>query len=85
MVRSQTEQTDAVRFYDGNGREVKRQTANFVETQNSSNWVMKPTKYYIRSSILGNEVVSEVWANGKKEKVYISFREIVARPTSYIF
>lgn len=33
MVRSQIEQTDAIRFYDGNGREVKRQTATSSKHQ----------------------------------------------------
>ncbi len=71
MIRSKTAQTDALRRYDGNGREIKRQTANFYETQNSLNWLLQPTKYYIRSSVLGNEVVSEVWANGRKGKTFV--------------
>jgi hypothetical protein len=71
MVRSVSEQTDAVRFYDGIGREIKRSTANYVEMQSSSNWILKPIKYYIRSSVLGGEIVSEVWANGKKGKTFV--------------
>ena len=70
MIRSQGE-TDASRWYDGNGREIKRLTANWVETQTSTIWELQPTKYYIRSSIMGNEVVSEVWANGKKGKTFV--------------
>ncbi len=29
------------------------------------------TKHYVRSSVLGNEVVSEVWSNGKKAKTFV--------------
>ncbi len=71
MIRSKTEQTDALRWYDGSGREIKRRTANFHETQTSLDWIIQPIKYYIRSSVLGNEVVSEVWANGKKGKTFV--------------
>ncbi len=71
MIRSKTAQTDALRRYDGNGREIKRRIANFHETANSLDWVLQPTKYYIRSSVLGNEVVSEVWSNGRKGKTFV--------------
>ncbi len=69
MVRSGTAYTDAVRWYDGNGREVKRQTANYDDYNNI--WSLRPIKYYVRSSVLGNEVVSEVFANGKKGKTFV--------------
>lgn len=71
MIRSQSDQIDAVRIYDGNGREIKRSTAHLIETQNSTYWELQPIKYYIRSSVLRNEVVSEVWANGKKGKTFV--------------
>ncbi len=69
MVRSASYNTDAVRWYDGNGREVKRQTANYDDYNNI--WSLRPIKYYVRSSVLGNEVVSEVFANGKKCKTFV--------------
>ncbi len=71
MIRSKTAHTDALRRYDGSGREIKRRIANFHETANSLDWVIQPTKYYIRSSVLGNEVVSEVRANGRKGKTFV--------------
>jgi hypothetical protein len=71
MIHSTSGQSDAVRYYDGNGREIKRATTNFVETSDSAGWQAQPAKYYVRSSVLGNEVVSEVWANGKKKKTFV--------------
>ncbi len=68
-------QTDAVRLYDGNGREIKRKTANYVQTETSSSWILKSIKYYIRSSVLCGATVSEVWANGKKGKTFVRAAE----------
>ncbi len=61
------------RFYDGNGREAKRTGEDWVEDEQGENgsWVAEPTKYFIRSSVLGNEVVSETDALGRKAKTYV--------------
>ncbi|MBX3297465.1 MAG: discoidin domain-containing protein [Acidobacteria bacterium] len=68
---------DIGRFYDGDGREVKRERTVFVEDEiNYPNWpfgywqVDGPT-YYIRSTVLGGEVVSETGPTGKKKKTYV--------------
>ncbi len=55
------------RFYSGEGREVKRKEKTFY----NDDWVIKPTKYFIRSSVLGGEVVSEVDATGRKRKTFV--------------
>ena len=60
------------RFYDGGGREGKRTSKNYVENgQGGGSWVDEPKKYYIRSSVLGGEVVSETDASGRKAKTYV--------------
>lgn len=71
IARSNTSQSDAFRYYDGNGREIKRLSSHYTGEQNGQPiWTVK-NKYYIRSSVLGNEVVSEAWANGRKNKTFV--------------
>ena len=67
MVSSVTTDNFASRFYDGNGREIKRQSFSRVETAELSYWEFREIKYYVRSSVLGGEVVSEVNGTGEKE------------------
>ena len=63
-------ETSVVRSYDGDGREAKRNESNFVDNANGGSWVGK-TRYYIRSSILGNETVSEADETGRKLKTNV--------------
>jgi hypothetical protein len=74
MITDGTRETN--RFYDGNGREVKRTVSNYVEDPNATTppygeWEDEPVKYFIRSSVLDNEVVSETDALGRKVKTYV--------------
>ena len=69
-------QREAYRYYDGNGREVKRGGSNYVENPNATtppfgSWAAENPTYYIRSSVLGNEVISEVNHLGKRTKGYV--------------
>jgi len=61
----------ATRFFDGDGREVKRQTFDWVATANSAYWSLREPKYYVRSSVLGGETVSEVFPSGAKQKTIV--------------
>jgi hypothetical protein len=59
------------RYYDGNGLESKWGKLSFVDQstqQNPTNywWEDEGNPYFIRSSILGNEVISEVNRYGDK-------------------
>ncbi len=64
------------RFYNGDGREVKRGKVNYAEIYDATQWPLgtwseeEPT-YYIRSSVLGGEVVSETYGNGGKKKTFV--------------
>ncbi len=71
MVRSVSETTDATRTYDGNGGEIKRQTSNYVDDGTTPAWVVQPTKYFIRSTVMGGATVSESWSNGRKAKTFV--------------
>jgi hypothetical protein len=64
-------QNDIFRYYDGNGRESKRRKISFVDLSTPENptnywWEDEGNTYFIRSSILGNEVISEVNRYGDK-------------------
>ncbi len=61
------------RFYNGDGREVKRKKRNWVETIEPpyGSWVKDNTIYYIRSSVLGGEVISETYPLGQKKKTFV--------------
>ena len=64
------------RFYDGNGREVKRQKTTFAEDVNMTvppygSWNIDVPTYYIRSSVLGGETLTEVNSVGRKIKTNV--------------
>ncbi|MGH8553036.1 MAG: hypothetical protein ACRERS_07055, partial [Methylococcales bacterium] len=64
------------RFYNGDGREVKRKKFDFTEDPNMTDWPNGTWQnedpiYYIRSSVLGGEVISETWPAGKKKKTFV--------------
>ena len=65
--------SDIYRYNDGNGRESKRKTVRWIiEPNGSEYWSTTPEfDYYIRSSLLGNEVVTEVNKTGKKQKTIV--------------
>jgi hypothetical protein len=65
--------SDIYRYNDGNGRESKRKTTRWITDANGAEyWSETPEyKYYIRSSVLGNEVVSEVDGTGRKEQTIV--------------
>ncbi|CAN5353222.1 hypothetical protein BH10ACI2_BH10ACI2_00050 [soil metagenome] len=84
MVHSVSPTTDATRSYDGDGREVKRITSNYVDLGTTASWVVQPTKYYIRSTVMGGATVSEAWANGKKGKTFVRAAGTeIARQSAY--
>ncbi len=69
-------QSDIYRTYDGSGREVKRRKFRWQDNPYSPSspygqWVDEGAKYFIRSSILGNETISEVDNQGKKIKSFV--------------
>jgi len=55
--------------FDGNGLEVKRESERY-DPETDTN-VAQPTKYFVRSSVMGGRVVSEVLADGKKHRTFI--------------
>ncbi len=68
LKRTLSYHVDTRTYHDGEGKEIKRRT----DARNESGvWEAQPTKYYIRSSVLGGRVVSDVWANGKKHRSYV--------------
>jgi hypothetical protein len=60
--------TEVARFNGGDGREAKRKTRSWDNSMNESQggWSMPGYWYYIRSTILNGEVVSEADSTGKK-------------------
>lgn len=60
------------RHYDGNGREGKRETRDYEEVEEDE-WECGPWQpgYYIRSTVLGGEVVTEVAADGSKARTFV--------------
>ena len=59
--------TKADIFYTGDGREAKRQVRSWSDDPYpDGSWGDPTTTYYIRSSILGGEVVTDVDSTGKK-------------------
>ncbi len=64
------------RYYDGDGREVKREKMNFTEDYEAEafpwgTWSEDAPIYYIRSTVLGGAVISETYEDGKKKKTYV--------------
>lgn len=60
------------RHYTGDGREGKRETRNYVEVEEDEwEWEAWSNEYFIRSTVLGGEVVSNVSADGSKARTYV--------------
>jgi hypothetical protein len=63
---------EVTRYYNGDGREEKRSARNYVETSPDVwAWQTEPSEYYIRSTVLGGEVVSNVNWQGEKTRTYV--------------
>jgi hypothetical protein len=64
---------EALSYHSGDGREAKRDTWGLNEDPNSPqyNQWSQENLYYLRSSVMGNEVVSEVEATGRKQKTFV--------------
>ena len=71
MISSGSNDNFASRFHDGSGKEIKRQSFSRVETETTSYWEFREIKYYVRSSVLGGELVSEVDGTGGKLKTIV--------------
>lgn len=67
-----TGEDEITRHYNGNGREEKREKRSYVETEPDEwEWHDDLDSYFIRSTILGGEVVSEVAHDGSKGRTYV--------------
>ena len=56
----------------------------FCTYDSTTGWIAQPTKYYIRSTVLGGATVSEAWANGKKGKTFVRAAGTqIARQSAY--
>ena len=66
---------DDIYFYrDGNGQMIKRLQKDYLEQEYPAtgyHWVDRPMQYFIRSTVFGGEVLTEVNNTGKKLRTYI--------------
>jgi YD repeat-containing protein len=68
-------QSDIYRFYDGDGKEAKRETRRWIDNSYApappyGHWTQEKS-FYIRSSVLGGEIISEAGTTGRKLKTYV--------------
>lgn len=71
ITRLLAAESDINRYTDGNEREAKRKKRKYVEDQNGNgSWVEEFT-YYLRSSVMGGEVITEADATGRKRKTFV--------------
>jgi len=60
------------RIYNGDGREEKRTERNYSETEPEVwEWEVEAPRYYIRSTVLGGDVVTDVNSDGVKQRTYV--------------
>lgn len=69
-------ETNIESFYGGDGREIKRKRKVFtynslMQTPPYGTWIDQGNEYYIRSTVLGGQIVSEAGATGKKTKTNV--------------
>ncbi|MGH9949444.1 MAG: hypothetical protein ACRD6X_19905, partial [Pyrinomonadaceae bacterium] len=81
------EDSDLHRYLDGTGREGKRDTDTCVphptQPEQPCTWHEK-IEYFVRSTVLGGQVVSEVLADGKKNRTYVhAAGEVIAWQNLY--
>jgi hypothetical protein len=55
--------------FDGNGKQIK--TENSVYDSQTQTWGTPTTRFYLRSSVLNGQVLSEIEANGSKRRTFI--------------
>ena len=61
-------QSTTTRILDGDGRQIKSVTATYDETSQSWNTT---TTYYVRSTVLGGQVLTELNENGTKHRTFV--------------
>ncbi|MGB7201465.1 MAG: VCBS repeat-containing protein [Pyrinomonadaceae bacterium] len=60
--------------FDGNGKEGRRTPKTWViDTPTTGHWETGDPTYYIRSSVLGGQVVSEAGPTGKKRQTFVLY------------
>lgn len=65
-------ESEVLRFYNGTGSEEKRREREYVETKPDEwEWQESNPTYYIRSTVLGGEVVSDIDYAGRKLRTYV--------------
>lgn len=71
------------RWMDGENHLVREHITDFIIDENNPNghYVPRPeVKYYIRSSLLGGDVISESWRNGTKQTTFVyGFNKVLGR------
>lgn len=71
------------RFSDGEGHMVRQGASDFVYDSSfpSGHYVERPAaKYYIRSSVYGGDVLTEVQRDGKKDRTFVyAFGKVIAQ------
>lgn len=66
--------TETTRFYSGDARELKRSIRRQMDEEDppyGSYWEDDPPKYYVRSSVLGGEVITQTDETGRKTKTNV--------------
>ena len=61
-------QSTTARTPDGYGQQVKTVTSTFIE---SSQTLESKTKHYVRSTVLGGKVLTELKENGSKDRTFV--------------
>jgi YD repeat-containing protein len=57
------------RYYDGTGKEAKRSILTWDD--GTSAWVVQTSNYFIRSSVLGGQLITEADKTGRKAQTYV--------------
>ncbi len=65
-------ENEVTRYYNGDGMEEKRTQRILKEIEPEEwDWEQQPAKYYIRSTVLGGAVVTDVYDIGTKKRTYV--------------
>ena len=80
-------QSEAGRFYDGDGREGKRTERYYRQFRNGARWINVNPKYFMRSTVLKGEVVTQINSDGRKAKtlVYAAGAIVAEQKLSYYY
>lgn len=68
LLVSQAETVENTQYLDGEGQDIKR--SRRIRESEAHSWGTPAVSYYIKSSVMGR-VISEVQANGAKERSYV--------------